>query len=492
MSGAISIPNYSDSNRVPGFYFAVDGSKANTGVANTRVLAVGQMLTGSALPSVASISAGLADAQAKYGPGSQAAHLVARYRQIDSAGELWVLPLADDAGAAKAAGKYTITGTAAVAGTLPLYIGDRLVATAVNSGDTAAVVATNALAVLTADPTLPVTATAAAGVLNLTSRNGGLCGNDLQLGVAVLGTLAGEAIPAGLTVAITAMAGGTQNPTSLAAALASLGDKSFALICHPYSDTASLNALQTFLGDTTGRWQPVAQLFGHAIGAVRGNLATVTAFGNARNDQHASIMPMADSPSSPLAWAAQLTAQTALSMRDNPARPVADLALTVLPPSQGGHFVFNQRASLLYDGLSTHRIDDSGTVYIERMVTTYQVNPLGLADNSYLDIETLLVLQTSIPDLKAFLAGQFSRNILVADGTKIPAGAPATTAQLVGAAVKSRYRYQAGLLWVQDPDGFAADLVATNVGGGVVKLLLPYRISNQLRIVAANCQFNKP
>ncbi len=492
MSASISIPNYNASNRVPGYYFAVDPSKANTGTINRRVLIVAQMVAGVAVPGVAMISSGLADAQAKYGPSSQAAHAVGRYRGIDNVGELWVLPMADDPASQKASGGFAFTGPATVAGTLSLYIGDRLVSLPVNLGDSAAATAANFQALIAADPTFGVTATIAGAAVTLKAANGGLCGNDLLLGLNLLGTGGGQATPAGVGVTITPMTGGTTNPTALASALAALGETAFDLFLHPYSDTGSLNAFQNFLSDTSGRWEATNQLFGHAITAVRGTFGTVTAFGVTRNDQHASIMPVSDSPSSPLAWAAEITAWAAITMRNNPAIPLADVALTVMPPSVAGQFIFNQRESLLYDGLSTHRVDASNTVYLERVTTTYQRNALGVADNSYLDIETPLTLEVVIQDFKAFLAAQCSRKILVADGTKIPGGSPAITAQIIGAMCVSRYRVQAGNFWVQDVVGFAAEIEAVNAGGGAVQLLLPIRIGDQLRIVAANVQFTKP
>ncbi|MCQ8240520.1 phage tail sheath subtilisin-like domain-containing protein [Rhizosaccharibacter radicis] len=494
MSGSISIPNYPANNRVPGFYFALDATKANTATPGRRVLAIGQMTGGAAQPNVAAISAGLADAQGKYGASSQCAHAVKRYRQIDTVGELWVLPLADDTAAKAATGGFVVTGTAAVAGTIPFYVGDRLVPVPVNAGDGGATITANQVAKAATMPDLGVTFAVSSNPIasTITAANKGLSGNDIQLGVALLGAAGGESIPAGLTVTISPMAGGTQNPTTLAAALAALGDKSFDLIFHPYNDTASLNVIQAFLSDTAGRWRPTNQQFGHGITAVRGTLGTVTAFGVTRNDQHHSIMPISDSPSSPLAWAAQLAAQAAVSMRDNPARPIADLALAVLPPSLTGRFTFDQRESLLFDGLSTHRVDDSGTVWIERLTTTYQTNALGAPDDSYLDIETLLTLQVAIQDMKTFFGTQFSRMILVDDAAKITAGQPATNSKLARAAIVSRYRYQCAQLWCQDADGFAAAVVVRNAGGGVLQCLLPFRIANQLRVVACNVQFTKP
>ncbi|MGH6990690.1 MAG: hypothetical protein ACREE3_12405, partial [Stellaceae bacterium] len=96
MSGTINIPGYPASNRVPGVYAVVDASKANTGVANQVTLIIGQMLpSGTATAGTAVISAGVGDAQASFGLGSQLAIEIERYRALDNFGTVWCLPLSD-------------------------------------------------------------------------------------------------------------------------------------------------------------------------------------------------------------------------------------------------------------------------------------------------------------------------------------------------------------------------------------------------------------
>ncbi|WP_025822179.1 hypothetical protein [Asaia astilbis] len=113
MSDTITIPGYSADNRVPGVYFALDNSRANTATAARRVLVIsGKLATGSATSGVAELSLGATDAASKYGVGSQAARAVAWYRAIDTQGELWVMSLDDDSAATAASGSFTISGTA--------------------------------------------------------------------------------------------------------------------------------------------------------------------------------------------------------------------------------------------------------------------------------------------------------------------------------------------------------------------------------------------
>ncbi|GBQ32276.1 phage tail protein [Gluconacetobacter azotocaptans] len=497
MSGSITIPGYAANTRVPGIRFALDNSKANTAQTARRVLIVGQMLAaGSATAGTASISAGPTDAVTKYGAGSQCAIMVARYMALDSQGEVWVLPLGDDAASVAATGSVTIGGTAAASGTLALYIGDALVPVLVTAGDTPATIATNIVSAAAGVSGLPVTVAVdgtTAGKVDVTALNKGMSGNDILLGLNVLGTAGGQQTPSGITVTLAQMTGGTQNPTTLASALSGLGDRVYDLFIHPYTDTASLSVFKTQFDNLTGRWAPSEQIYGHGVTAYRGSYGEATAFGLTQNDPHTTIMGISDSPSAPMAWATEIGAVTAISMRTNPTLPITGSAgvLNVLPPSDAGRFISSQRNSLLWDGISTHKVDDSGTVMVERLITTYQENASGEPDDSYLDIETLLTAEICLQDMQTYLSSQFGGYGLVADGTVIPAGAKFTTAQLIGKSVVARYRWQGQQLWVQNADTFAQNLVAQNAGNGQVSLLMPYDFANQLWQIAGNCQFVK-
>ncbi|QNT79441.1 phage tail sheath subtilisin-like domain-containing protein [Entomobacter blattae] len=489
---AISIPNYSDSNIVPGFYFSLDNRNANTATITRRVLLIGQ-ITSTAQATAGIVEQALAGSEAntRYGAGSQLAQMVLAYRNIDTFGEVWALPLADDAQATSATATITIENPASQEGVISLYIGDNLLSIRISRMDTTQTIAQAITTAVTANPTLPVSAIASNNSVMLTAKNKGESLNALSLTLNLLGASNGQTTPPGLKLTLTPFTGGAVNPVSaLEVALSQLGDKFFDLFIIPYTDTESLDALEQFLNDTSGRWSPMAELYGHVLTAFSGTYGQATTLGNSRNNQHETILATSDSPSEPWKWAAQAGAQIALSIRQNPALPITQLELTVRPPTQ--QFPVSQRNSLLYDGISTFTVSDSGSVILERLVTTYTDNPAGLPDNSYRDIETLMTSVVCMQDLHTFLASQYGRFILVDDAAKIPAGVPATTAQLIKAAVVSRYRTQAQNLWVQNTDRFAANIRVENAGSGTVKLFLPYQFANQLRIIAGTLQFTKP
>lgn len=485
---------------VPGLHLTVDNSKANTGTVPQRALLIGQVGPGSSLvPGQPVISTSPQLDAAAAGQGSMLALMSYEYRQVDAFTEVWLLPLADDPASQAATGAVTFTGAATAAGTLPFYVTGRSIPVAVPLGMTAANLALAVVAAVNAIPTLPVTAAVAApgsGTVQLTAKNKGLVGNDIDLRFAYLGAAGGEAVPAGIAYTITPFAGGTQNPnaTALSTALSALASQPFDFIAFPYTDTASLNAMQAFLADQNGRWSYLQQIYGHAYCAFRGTMAQRTTFLTGRNDQHMSCLPFYDSPSAVWAWAAYFAAVDAISAQQDPALPVTGFPIPAKAPPVASQDTISMRNTLLVDGGSTFTVDPSGQVVIERVVTTYTVNPAtGVPDNSYRDVETMFTLTAVMRDFRIQIASQFVRCKLVADGTNIAGGSRMVTSQTIKAAFVARYRTQCNAFgWCQDPDGFAKAVQAQNAGGGRVNVLLPIRVANQLRVVACTVQFTKP
>ena len=114
---------------------------------------------------------------------------------------------------------------------------------------------------------------------------------------------------------ITAMSGGNGAP-DLLNGLANLKDRSFDFIVNPYTDTASLDVVKTFLAD---RWAWDKQLYGHSYGVITGTYGQLADLGEKRNDQHASLLGVNGSPSPDHQWSAAYTGAIAQSLRNDPA-----------------------------------------------------------------------------------------------------------------------------------------------------------------------------
>lgn len=99
---------------------------------------------------------------------------------------------------------------------------------------------------INAVPTLPFTASSSAGVVTLTARHKGLCGNEIPVSLNYYGFGGGEVLPAGVQIAVATGSAGTGAPV-LTGAVAAMADEPFDYIGLPFNDTASVNTLVTML-----------------------------------------------------------------------------------------------------------------------------------------------------------------------------------------------------------------------------------------------------
>jgi phage tail sheath gpL-like len=490
--GGINFTYYPTSNRVPGVYVEMDPSQANTATVLQRTLLIGQRKGGSATADTAYEVQSQVQVQQLAGINSMLALMVQNYLASDQFADLWIIPIDDDPAGQKATGTITITGTQTEAGTLNLYIGGRLYQALVDINDSNDVVAGELVAAIRADPQamVDVARTTGSNVIDVTAGFAGALGNGIEMRMNYLGSAGGEYTPAGLTVAIVQMSGGTTDP-DISTALANLSDQTFDFIIMPYSDPANLDAMEDFLSDANGRWSWAQMLYGHCFTVYRGSLGQLTAFGETRNDQHVSVMGFFGAPDPAWVWAAQIGAYCAASLRVDPGLPLQYIGTTLQPPWIQDRFTLAERNTLLYTGISTFRVNDGGIVTIERMCTTYQENAAGAPDNSYLDVETMFGLMFVARDLTNYLLTIYARKKLVSDATIVQPGSNCVTTTMIAASIVSEYRALEAGGYVQNSDNFAAGLIVENAGGGLVKVLAPVDLVNQLRQIAILMQFRK-
>ncbi|EPX2162451.1 phage tail sheath subtilisin-like domain-containing protein, partial [Escherichia coli] len=78
-----------------------------------------------------------------------------------------------------------------------------------------------------------------AGVVTLTARHKGLCGNEIPVSLNYYGFGGGEVLPAGVQIAVATGTAGTGAPV-LTGAVAAMADEPFDYIGLPFNDTASV------------------------------------------------------------------------------------------------------------------------------------------------------------------------------------------------------------------------------------------------------------
>lgn len=477
--------------RVPGQYVEIDNSKAFRGLSGlpSKVLVIGQKLAaGTQDPLVPVLITRADQARQYFGAGSQLALMLAAFLNANSYIPVYAIAQADEGAGVAATGSVTFTGPATASGTLNLYIAGRRVRTLVTAAMTAAQIATAVAAAITAATDLPVTA-AVDGVVtskvNLTARNKGECANFIDVRVNYYQD---EFLPAGVTVAIVAMNAGAGSP-DVQAVINVIGDEWYTDFVMPYTDTANLAAMEAELSD---RFGPLKMIDGHMYTGLSDTHANLVTKGDSRNSPHNSWMGSKKSPTPPYEWAAVLAAVCSYHLKIDPARPVQTLELPgVLPPAIEDRFTLEERNILLFNGVSTFRVDAGGKVIIERVVTTYKENSFGAVDPSYLDIETLKTLTFLRFDVRNFIALQYPRYKLADDGTNFSRGQAVVTPSVIRASLIARFKLWEEYGLVEGIEQFKADLIVERdaTDPNRVNALIPPDIVNQLRVFAGLVQF---
>lgn len=479
---------------VPLFYAELDNSQANTATSTQPTIIFGHALADSTLPlNELMLISSVSELRQQAGAGSQLARMAAAYRKVDLGGQLWAIAVPEPEGAA-ATGTITVAGQVISAGIISLYIGNIRIQSVVAVGDTTTKIATTLTAAINAVADLPVEASQAVPadpVITLTAKHTGLCGNEIPLSINYYGSAGGESLPNGVTITITSMSGGAGAP-EFDDAFASLGDEDGDFIAWPYNDSASLDAIGLTMNDSTGRWAPGRQSYGHAYSAKLGDLATLQAFGATRNDQHVTINgiePVTQTCADE--WAAAETARNAVFIRADPARPTQTGQLDgCLPAPVGKRFQKTQRNTLLNSGIATSYAQGSNA-FIERAVTTYQKNKYGERDNSYLDSETLHTSAYVLRALETCVTSKYGRHKLANDGTRYGPGQAIVTPSVIKAEMCAQYQIMEEAGIVENFDLFKKYLVVERDANDPnrVNVLFPPDYINQLRVFALVNQF---
>jgi len=480
--------------RVPLFFAEINAGQSPY-QGQSRLLLIGQTTSGASM-AANTIQRLDGDAQALAGVGSMLAEMAIWARQNHAFGEIWLGALADTGTAAV----QTITvasGIEGKSGTVVVYVAGERVEVSVASTDTDDNVATALAAAINAgyvkfgrSLAFPVSASASTNTVVLTARNQGALGNKIAVDFNLVGDEG--ALQQYLSVASTTS--GTGAPT-LGTLLGKLGDIEFDWIATPYADTTSLNAIKTFLDGVSGRWSPSQMLYGHHITALFDSYANLASAGSGRNSATETIMGVANSPSPPWRWAAAVGAVVArdknLGMEVDQtyrlSQPLHTLELVgILPPKDRlDWFSTTQRNNLLQDGISTFTTDVDGTVRLNRVITTYQLNAHSQPDITWLGVESRAQITYFSRYMRQRITQTYPRHALASDGAE---GRPGiVTPKLLKATCVHAYKeMEAGGL-VEKSELFADSLVVERSSDpNRVNAYLPVDVVNQFVVFAAN------
>ena len=490
----ITFNNIPTTLRTPGVYTEIDNSRALKGLLQNphKALIIGQKESGGSASTLAlKLITNDNAAAGFFGAGTTLDRMCRKFKLNNPNTEMWAIALSENAAGVKASGVLSFAGSATANGTIYLLLGGVQVQTPITSGWSATDVCSAVKSDINANTNLCIRAsfTATQSRLYLLAVGSGEVGNYFD---ARLNYYDGQVLPTGVTYVLSALGTGSNNPT-MADVWAVIDGMQFNHIIHPYGDAANLTTIENEL---TTRFGPMVDMQGFAYTATRGTYASCAALGLTRNSPHQAIIGAYDSPSNPDEWAAVWGAQCAFNLNNDAARPVHMLTLKgILPPTQasGNRFTRTERNQLLYDGIATWIVDSSGNVMIERSITSYRTNALGLADPSYLDIETMFTLIEIRYQYNARMVTRFilPRFKLADDNNPIPAGAAVATPSIVKQEVIALFTLLRDNGLIENLDEFIENVVVERDTTDVnrVNVLLPPDLINQFRILAGTLQF---
>jgi phage tail sheath gpL-like len=477
---------------VPGQYSEFNNSQANSGspVLPQKTVLFGQKLAaGTAAANVPMRVFSADQVGALAGRGSML-HLMAKaYYLGNKVTPTWIMPLTDDGTAVKTVLAITVTGPATAAGEVDIYVGGVRYAVGVASGASATTVAAALVAAVQADTDRSMVATVDgthAYQMNLTARNGGLDAGKIGFAHS---QQEGEALPAGIGLALATTTSGSVNPV-LTTAIANLGSTWFTQFGMPYTDSTSLGALDDELQN---RFGPIVRKDAMGFYGINTDLNTLVALPAGENSQLLSLADTWDVLQPAWMLAAGVVAQDAAE--PTPQRPRQTLALPGFTPRKddGTRRDIYDQQQLLAAGVSTLSIDDDGTVRIQRLTTTYRTNTYGVGDNSYFDVEGLHVLANLRYSWRVRVATKWPRSNLGADGSIGPY--VVTPSDLRNEAIALYQDTWMPQGWVQGGE-FLDDFIK-NVGAKIndsdqtrADLYLPPKLIRSLCVVATEIAFS--
>jgi len=478
--------------RTPLFFLEVDPTAAATPSSEVGPsLIIGNKLAaGTAAAGVPVLVDSAGQARGLFGEGSVLFDMVEAYRRNDAFSELWCLPLDDDGAATAATWTLTIAPlvtTATADGAVYLYIDGRRVVASVTSGDSETVIAAAIAAAITAADDMPVTAVAALGVVTLTAKHAGAFASysDVRFNYR-----AGESFPAGVTDIAIASVPGTVNP-ALSGVAAILGDGLYDSIGIPYRDATSLSEIGALLDAATGRWAWNRRIYGHAYTAATDSVAALGSIASI-NDEHVTVIGLDPVAAAPWQVTGAVMGRAGQSLATDPARPVQTLDLVgILPPARSAKFTQGQRNTLLFDGVATTYSGADGVVRIERLISTYQTDAFGAANDAFLDANTLYTLMRFNRRIESMIVSSYPRYKLADNDTPIAEGQAIVTPNLLKGSLIAEYSAMVGLGWVENEAAFASSLIVQRspTDPNRVDCLVEPDLINQLRVFAVQNRF---
>ena len=456
---------------VPGQYQEIDNSLAGeTSDIKTALIVGVKTKTGKAPAGVPVNVVSASQAAEACGYGSPAAIMAASFLSINKTERLYVLPIDEPAAGTAWKKEYTVEAANAGAGSVMLTVNGRGVWAAVSAGLTADKIAAAIVAACNGLENNPIEATAdGAGKITFSSIYKGVAGNKNTLEV--------KSLAAGVTVKAGAETEGT-GVADLSKLPEMLGAKRWNYIVFDFDDEANIKVLAEEL---ESRYSATRQIGGRAFVALSGKVGSTTETGSILaqaakiNSPHICLIPRGEAVSLPCEWASRFAASACRILADDPSANTYDTKVAGL--GADSEFDFDTRQKLLEAGVATWRLDPTGNVLIERLVTSYTENMDGGRDTSYLDIQVVETVDAVRTYINAEAKKRFKTWKLASTDENFGAGAKVMTPGIWRSFLADLYQtvFIGQKNWCQDFESYKASILVEVKAGSKTRLEYRHR-----------------
>lgn len=335
-----------------------------------------------------------------FGFGSQIHSMVLTAMHANPYLELTVLPLADPESGLPATAVVTPSGEAQSAGVVSITIAGKTVSIALAKDDTPSECAVTLAQAVNLIEELPVVASVTeSGVLTLTAKHKGTCGNGITVSVQ-------SSVP-GMKCTLTPMQGGQGEP-DFQAALAKVFSGDYAIYCVGTTQPEHLKALSDHL-ESMGA--PLEQRGAIGVYALTGTLEDAITLATATNSGRLTGAVLPGSPS--LSYEVAASYAAIIASEEDPARPLNGLTLKGISPSPISHRLSRtQQEAALKNGVTPLEVGAGEAVSIVRAISTYTKNSEGSPDSALLDITTIRTLDYVRKAIRERMSLRFPREKL--------------------------------------------------------------------------------
>jgi len=449
---------------VPGQYNEIDNSLAGSQGDVKKALMIGYKLATSEAENGKPLNVlSAAKAHQLFGYGSPAAIMAETFLAHNKVEELYVLPIPEPEAGTAWKKQFTVSGNDGAPGVIIIVVNGHIFEVAVSAGATAEAVAAAITARINAEITLPVIADATAGVVTVSANVKGSVGNSNS--VVIFGSGAGVSIETTTTV-------GT-GVTDIKPFLKGLGEVRYNFIASDFCDAGNIRASSDEL---ESRYSAMRQIGGRMYIALTGELGsktdadTMLAKASEVNSPHIVLIPRSTNPDLPCVWAAAWCAVACRILADDPAANTYDTKV----PDLIGDVEFNadERQKLLEAGIATYRLDTTGNVLIERLVTSYTENTDGGRDTSYLDVQVVETVDAVRTYINAEAKKKFKKWKLASTEENFGSGARVMTAGVFLSFLSELYQevFIKEKQWCQDFDGYKKSILVEIKKGSKTRL----------------------